>query len=161
MLLAFKKGDAADAVESIGHFYQNNADVVGHREQHFAEGIGLFERFAFHIEARNALRTADNIYDGRPELPFDFFGIDVFKFQNIVQKAGNDTFAVQLVFRQNTSDAHRVQNVRLTAGALFVSRLCAQEFPAGLYKIFVFSGIIGIFAEKSFHKKLRIRYCSV
>ncbi len=118
LLLVRQVFQRAHIVQPVGEFDQDHANIIRHRNQHFAEIISLVFGPAFHLIMPELGHAVYESSDFRRKLARQLVNADVAVFYDIVQQPGCYGIAVQMLFRQNVRYVQAVLDVRLAGSAL-------------------------------------------
>ena len=113
----------AHVVQAIGELDQDDAHIARHRQQHFAEvlGLGFFLRLELDfVELRNAV---DELRDRLAEVARDFVLGDRGVFGHVVQQRRGERLRIHVPLRENVGDREGVRDVRL-AGLAVLPFVC-------------------------------------
>ena len=114
-------------MQPIGKLHKHDAHVVDHRQQHFANVLGLL-LFPRDIADLSDLRqTVNQMGDLFAEEPADGVELNQRVFDNVVKQAGSDRHLVELHVGENVRYLERVNEVRLARRALLALVFFAEK----------------------------------
>ncbi len=103
--------DGAHVVEAIGEFNDDDANIAGHGEEHFAEALGLA---VFAVGETDFAEFGDAVNatcDVFAEFFANFFEFDRRVFDDVVQQAGFNADEIHLHVGQDVGDSERMGDV--------------------------------------------------
>ena len=106
----------AHVVQAVGELDDDDADVLGHRQEHLAQVLDLRVFLRLIRDARQLGDAVDERGDLVAEARGDFFARDDRVFDDVVEQRGGDRRAVHLEIGQDRGDGERVLDVRLAGG---------------------------------------------
>ena len=112
-----KARQRAHVVQAVGELDDDDADVLGHRQEHFAQVLDLRVFLRLIRNARELRDAVDEPRDLLAELLGDLLAGDRRVFDDVVQQRGRDRLTVHLELGQDAGDGQRVLDVRLARGA--------------------------------------------
>ena len=104
-------------VQAIGKFHHDDANIVGHGEQHFAEVLGLLLFLRCELDLADLGDAVDDVGDFGPEEFFDLFERCQRVFDDVVEQADADGDGIHLHFGQDVGDFERMSQIGFTGGA--------------------------------------------
>ena len=104
-------------MQAVGQLDDDDADVLGHRQEHLAQVLDLRVFLRLVRNARQLRDAFDQLRDLVAELRGDFFAGDDGVFDDVVQQRGGDRLAVHLESARIAGDGQRMLDVRLARGA--------------------------------------------
>ena len=113
--------EGAHVVQAVGELDQNDAQVIGHGEDHLAKVLGQFFLVGPELDLADLGQTVDQFADIGAELAFDVIEGDDRVFDDIVEDGGDDRGDVELEVGQDDRHFQRVGDVRLSGMALLGS----------------------------------------
>ena len=105
-------------VEPVGELDEDDPDVLGHRQQHLPDVLGLLLLVAVGGEARQLGHAVDELGDLRPEALLDVGQAVLGVLRDVVEERGLDRGRVEAELGQDLGRGDRVGDVRLAAGPL-------------------------------------------
>ncbi len=109
-------------VQAIGKFDQDDANVVDHRQHHFAEVLGLRFFFRREIDFADLGDAFDDVRDLLTEFLADFDSRDRGIFDGVVEETGGDGDGIHFHVGQNVTDFQWMHEVGLARRREFVQR---------------------------------------
>ena len=113
-----KKVDRSHVVQAIGQLNEQDADVLRHRDQHFAEVFGLSFAHGRELDLRNFGQAFDEERDLFPAQTFNFFAGGKGVFEGVVEKGRGDRHVVHPHVDQDAGDFERMNEIGLAAQSL-------------------------------------------
>jgi hypothetical protein len=107
LLLRGQAVQRAHVVEPVGELDQDDPDVLGHREQHLADVLGLLLLVAVGAEARQLGDTVDELCDLRPEALFDIAERELGVLGDIVEERRLDRDRIDAKLRDHLGRGDR------------------------------------------------------
>ena len=114
LLLARHVLERAHVVEAIRELDDDHADVVDHREDHLADGLGLAFGLGVVLEAGEFRDPLDELGDVLAEARFDVLAGDLRVLDGVVEQACGDRLLVEVEVGQDVGHLERVDQVGLT-----------------------------------------------
>ena len=102
-------------VQAVGELDQDHPDVLGHRQDHLAEVLGLLFFGGLERDLRKLRHAVDEFRDVLAELLFNLLERRVRVLDGVVQKSGDDARNVEPELGQGLGDVGRMNHVRLAA----------------------------------------------
>ena len=127
----------AHVVKAIGEFDQNDAKVGDHRQQHFAERLGLLLFLRDERVARNLRDAIDELRDVVAEMLLESLLRRESVFQNIMEKADRDRRLVETHLREDVRDVQRMDEVWLARAAHLTAMLARRKDVRSLKQLLV------------------------
>ena len=112
--LLLMKSNGAHVVETVGQLDENHADVVGHRQDHLSNALGLALFRRRHVELAQLGDAIDHMADALAEVFGDLLFSGMGVFNDIVKKGGCHTLHVQLHVCQNIGHFQWMSQIRLS-----------------------------------------------
>ena len=100
-------------MHSVGQLDDHHADIVDHRQQHFAEALGLAILGGEKVQLAELGDAVDAARDFFAEALPDLFDGDDGVFDDVVQQASRDRDAIHAHVGEDVGDHQRVQDIRL------------------------------------------------
>ena len=132
----------AHVVKAIGEFDQNDAKVGDHRQQHFAERLGLLRFFRDEVVARNFRDAVDQFRDVVAEVLLQRLFCCESVFQYIVQETHCNRRFVEPHVGEDVGDVERMDEIRLAGAAHLSSMLARRKDVSFLQELFVEVGLV-------------------
>ncbi len=130
LLLGRHELDGAHVVQAVGELDDDHADVLGHRDQHLAQVLGLLY-FARGIRDAAELRDAvGQLGDLVPEFFPDLLQADGGVLHNVVQKPGGHRLRIHAELHEDAGHRDGVRNIR-RAGKPFLAPVGAFRKAVG------------------------------
>ena len=107
----------AHVVEAVGELDEDDPDVLGHRQQHLADVLGLLLLVAVGAEARQLRDAVDELGDLGAEALLDVGQAVLGVLGDVVQERGLDRDRVDAELGQDLGRGDRVGDVRLAGRA--------------------------------------------
>ncbi len=146
-LLFFRREvfESAHIVQPVCQFDEHDADVVDHRQEHFADIFRLPRFRSGHVEAADFGDTFDEAGDIRSKAFFDTRDRIFSVFDGIVKQGGGQRRSVHTHVREDVSDFKEMRNVEISGA----TELVAVTLRGDLIRAAHHPGIFGrtIFAE--------------
>ncbi len=111
-----QRGQGAHVMQPVGQLDDDDPDVLGHRQEHFAQVFDLRVLFGLVRDAGQLRDTVDQGRDLGAEAVGDLFARDHGVFDDVVQERRRDRRAVHLEIRQDVGHRERMHHVRLAGG---------------------------------------------
>ena len=115
--LVFQIVQRPHVVEPVRELHQQDADIVGHRQDQLAEILRLLGLVGLQFEARELGDAVDEPRDLRSEPLLDILERCERVLDRVVQQPGHDRRAVELHPRQDAGDLDRMGKVGIARGA--------------------------------------------
>ena len=109
--------ESPHVVQAIGKLHHDDANIVGHREQHLAEVLGLLLFLGGEVNLADLGDAVDDVSDVGPEDRLDILERHERVFDNVVQQSDADRDGIHLHFGQDVGDFQRMGQVGLAGGA--------------------------------------------
>ena len=127
--------ERAHVVHAVGEFDHDDADIAHHRQQHFAEALGLSLLTVFEL---NLIELADAVDQLGYDLPehgryLGLGGRGV--FDDIVQDRRHQRVGIQAQIGENVGHRDRVSNIGFAGNALLAAVLFRAEFISFAYPL--------------------------
>ncbi len=106
----------AHVVQAVGELDEDDPDVLGHRQQHLADVLGLLLLVAVGAEARQLRDPVDELGDLRPEAFLDVGQAVLGVLGDVVQQRGLDRDRVDAELGHDLGRGDGVRDVRLARG---------------------------------------------
>ena len=117
LLLRGQRVERPHVVQPVRELDQDDPDVLGHREQHLADVLGLLLLVAVGAEARQLGDAVDELRDLRPEALLDVAERELGVLGDIVEERRLDRDRIDAELRDDLGRGDRVRDVRLAGGA--------------------------------------------
>ncbi len=101
-------------MQSIGELDDHDADIIRHRQDHFAEILGLLLLGTLERDLPDFRHPIDKMHHILAELPFQLAGRRHRIFQRIVQQAGDDRRHIGFQRGQHTGHGNRMFDIGLS-----------------------------------------------
>ena len=127
--------ERAHVVHAVGELDHDDADVAHHRQQHFAEALGL--RFLAVLEL-DLIELADAVDQLRHDLAEyrGYLGLGGRRvFDDVVQDGRHQGVGIQAQIGEDVGDRHRVGDVGFARNALLAAVLFRAEFIGFAYPL--------------------------
>ena len=134
--------ERAHVVEAVRELDQDHADVLGHRDDHFAEVFRLLLFGSLESDLGKFRDAVDEFGDVGSEFLFDLRERRVRVFDGVVEEAGDDAGNIEPELSETLGDGRRMNHVRLAAGALLTLVRFFGELPALFHEIEFGLGIV-------------------
>ena len=105
--------ESAHVVQAVGELYQDDANVVRHRQQHLADVLGLVLLLAAEADAAQLGHPFDQTRDISAELLLHLLQCQFGVFNRVVQQRRHDGRRVELEVGKNVRDFERMVDVLL------------------------------------------------
>ena len=133
----------AHVVQAIGELDQENADVVGDRQQQLAQVFRLLGLARHQLQPLQLGEPLDQRADLVPEHVVDFGAGGLGILDGVVQQGSHDGGVVELEVGEDRRDLERVREIRIAGGAgLRAMRLHGVDIGA-VQQVFVGIWIVG------------------
>ena len=133
----------AHVVQAVGELDQENADVVGDREQQLAQVFGLLGLARNQLQPFQLGEAFDQRADFVPEHLVDFGAGRLGILDGVVQQRRDNGGVVELEVGEDRRDFERMRKIRIAGGAgLRAVRLHGVDIGA-VQQIFVGIGVVG------------------
>ena len=109
--------ERAHVVQAVGEFDQDDAHVARHRQQHFAEILGLRFFVGFEFDAVEFGNAIDKFGHRFAELLGDFGLGDLGVFHHVVQQRGSQRLRIEMQLGEDIGNRQRMRNIRFARGA--------------------------------------------
>ena len=142
-------------MQTIGEFHQKNPDVLGHRHNHLANGLGLRVVTVFDlVELGHAIDEHGNLFT---KVFTELIERVVSVFHCVVQQSSNDGDGANPQVGEDLRDGQRVGDVRLAALAGLTLMRLLGDLVCPLYQAGVRLGVILANGPNKRVKALRCR----
>ncbi len=118
LLLRRQPVQRAHVVQPVGQLDQDDPDVLGHREEHLPDVLGLLLLVAVGAEARQLRDPVHELRHLRPEPVLDVAQAELGVLGNVMQERGLDRDEVNSELGECLCRGDRVRDVVLAGGAL-------------------------------------------
>ena len=137
------RAEGAHIVEPVGELDQENADVIGDRQQELAEILRLGGLLRNEIEALELGEAFDELADLRAEELVDLLARGVGVLDRVVQQRDRDRGLVQMQLGEDRRHFERMREIRVAAGALLRAMLLHGIDIGPVEERFIEIGLIG------------------
>jgi hypothetical protein len=112
-----ERADGAHVVRTVGELHENHPQILRHREQHFAEALGLRLGRAVESQVVDLADAVDEQRDVVAETALDVRERARRIFEHVVQQCRLDRAGVEVQAREDLRDRDRMGDVGLAAAA--------------------------------------------
>ena len=117
LLLGLEGAQRAHVVEPVGELDEDDPDVLGHRQEHLPDVLGLLLLVAVGAELRELRDAVDEVGDLGAEPLLDVGEAVLGVLGDVVEERGRDRDRVDAELREDLGRGDRVGDVRLARGA--------------------------------------------
>ena len=121
LLLARQRVQGAHVVQPVGELDEDDADVLGHRQEHLADVLGLLLLVGMGAELRQLRDAVDEVGDLGPEALLDVADRVLGVLGDIVEQRRGDRDGIEAELREDLRRGDGVGDVRLARGALLLA----------------------------------------
>ena len=123
LLVLAEYAERTHIVKSVSQFYNDNSDILSHRQEHFPE---VFQLLIFLILVMELRKFRDTVYKKRNFISEEHFYIIecvIRVFHYIMKECRNDSLRINFEFTQNICDCERMDNIWFS-GSPDLSAVC-------------------------------------
>ena len=136
--------ERAHVVQAVGQLDDDDADVLGHGEEHLAQVERLLLGQARHGDVRELRHAVNQLGDLGPKELGELIERGIGVFDGVMEKARAQHVNVGVeVLRQDDGDFHRVVDVRLARLALLVAMVGARKLIGALNLLHLVGAQVG------------------
>ncbi len=150
--------ERAHVVQTVGEFHQDDANVIHHGENHFAEILGLLFFRAEILDAADLGDALDDARHFRAEILLHQLRGGVRILDHVVQHARHQADGVHLHAGEDVHNFQRMGNVRLAGKALLVGMLRGGEFVGAPEQREILARPVGLHLPQNVFKLNHTRY---
>ena len=138
-LLGRQRRERPHVVQPVGELDEDDADVLGHRDEHLAQVVGLLLGERLELDLAELGDAVDEVGDLVAEALADLVERDVGVLDDVVQQRGLERGGVQVQLGEDERDLERVVDERLAA----LAHLALVRLPGELVGL-VETGEVGV-----------------
>mgnify|MGYP000397997766 CR=1 FL=1 len=142
-LLRRHRPEGAHVVQPVGELDEEDADVVGYRQQELAQVLRLGGLFGDKVQPLQLGQAFHQLADLRPEQLVDFLARRVGVLDRVVQQGDGDRRLVEMHVRQDRRDFERMGEIGVATGALLRAMLLHGVDVGPVEKRFIEFGLVG------------------
>ena len=137
-------------VQPVGKLDQQHADIVGHREQEFAEVFGGAFVFGLRLDLAELGDAVDEPADVTAEQAFDLLGRRQRIFERVVEQRGDDRLGIEMEVGQNARNLDRMAEIGVARRTFLAAVLLDGKHIGAVEQRLVDVGIISAHALDKF-----------
>ena len=127
-------------MQAVGDFDENDADVLGHGQEHLAQVLHLLVFLAGVLHARQLGNALDDVGDGTAELPGDVLVREGGVLNDVVQEGGHNAVLVQAHVGGDVGRGNAVRHIGAAVLALLplvgsLRHLIRRPHPVHVHRV--------------------------
>jgi len=133
----------AHMVQAVGKFYQDDTDVIDHRQHHFAQILGLLFLACGEVNLADFSDAFDDVGDLFAKLFANVNDRDRRVFDRVVEQSGGDGHRIHFHFGQDLRNAEGVDKVGLAGSPGLTGMIFLGELVGSADQLKIVAGPVG------------------